>query len=261
MSFQYFRYKKGEQVEYKNDINHIVYLLKGLIIINGKDVDDLKVNTNEFIILSHLLEFSITILADSEVVLQEVALPFYVCERSYDFYKPYLDEKINCTYRSLEIRQPLLACIHSVAYLAKDKVCCDHMIRAKMQEIFLLYKHYYTTEELIGLLFPFNKRMEFHYKVMAHYPKASTVKELASLCGYGLSNFKILFKKHFKDPPYLWMIKQKIRKLENDLLDSSIPIKAIVLDYGFSDQSHLNNYCKKYLGGTAIQVRKRVKLE
>ena len=66
---------------------------------------------------------------------------------------------------------------------------------------------------------------------------------------------KKLFTKHFDVPPYRWMLQQKSAKIKNRLLDKTVPIKAIAAEFGFTDQSHLNAYCKQYLNATPLQIR------
>ena len=80
---------------------------------------------------------------------------------------------------------------------------------------------------------------------------------MSNLCGYSLPNFKKLFTKHFDVPPYRWMLQQKSAKIKNRLLDKKVPIKAIAAEFGFTDQSHLNAYCKQYFNATPLQIRNR----
>ena len=81
------------------------------------------------------------------------------------------------------------------------------------------------------------------------------VKDLAELSGYSLSSLKVQFKPFFGMTPYTWLLEKKLDMLKLSLADESKPLKLIVDELGFSDQSHLNNFCKRYLGGTALQVR------
>ena len=51
------------------------------------------------------------------------------------------------------------------------------------------------------------------------------------------------------------MLQQKSTKIKNRLLDKTVPIKAIAAEFGFTDQSHLNDYCKQYFNATPLQIR------
>ena len=107
------------------------------------------------------------------------------------------------------------------------------------------------------LKFHLYKDLAFDTLVRRNYEHAKTVQELANLCGYSLPNFKKLFTKHFDVPPYRWMLQQKSAKIKNRLLDKKVPIKAIAAEFGFTDQSHLNAYCKQYFNATPLQIRNR----
>lgn len=262
MSFKYFRLNAGENMVIGRDIIHIVYLIKGKLSVTGEEMEIYTVSENRFIVVSQTEQYTLTALEDSEFISQDMCYPYYVCEQ-VNFEGTYLKhmEEIRYSYKfdSLDTREPLQTTIRSVALLIKDGVLCNHMIHVKMQEVFILYKHYYNVEELTRLFFPiFNKRMEFYIKVQAAAFRASTVKELAEMSGYGLSNFKIKFKSYFNTSPRDWMIDRKVDMLRYSLGDKTKPLKVIVDEFGFSDQSHLNNFCKRHMGGTALQVRNKM---
>lgn len=100
--------------------------------------------------------------------------------------------------------------------------------------------------------------MEFYMRVTSAVPRANSVKQLAELAGYSLSNFKVQFKAFFDDTPYNRMIKRKLHQLRMALTNETVPLKTIVDDFDFADQSHLNNFCKRHFGGTASQVKKGI---
>lgn len=196
------------------------------------------------------------------MVIQDVLYPFFVCEKNtfdYTYARELEQNKDSYKFCSLELREPLLSCMKSITRLIRDGVLCNHMIRLKMQEIFLYYKYYYSVAELSIMFYPtLTKRMEFFIKIHGAAPRAKNVKELAELSGYSLSNLKVHFKPYFGETPYNWLLNRKLDSLRMSLADETKPLKLIVYDFGFSDQSHLNNFCKRYLGGTALQVRQHL---
>lgn len=266
MTFRFFQWNAGDVTECRDNLIHLVYVTKGKITINGGQiVDKFVVTENKFVLLAKGQKFKLTAEEYSEAVIQDVIYPSYVCEqRTFDItYAKHL-ETIKNTYKfdSLVIREPLLTTIRSIEFLVKDGVMCNHMIELKMKEIYLHYKHYYDTMELSQLFYPvLDKRMEFYIKVYAAAPRSHTVKELADLAGYSLSTFKIRFKSNFGETPYTWIINRKLKMLRMSLADESKPLKQIVGEFNFSDQSHLNNFCKRYMGGTALQVRNELLYE
>jgi AraC-like DNA-binding protein len=85
-----------------------------------------------------------------------------------------------------------------------------------------------------------------------------TAKELAVLCGYNDTVFTQLFKKNFHgDTPYQWLQKQTSYEIEFKLKKSTLPIKQIMLDYHFKTFSHFTTYCKRNIGATPNEIRKK----
>ena len=93
---------------------------------------------------------------------------------------------------------------------------------------------------------------------MTHYKACRTAKELAVLCGYNDTVFTQLFKKNFHgDTPYQWLQKQTSYEIEFKLKKSTLPIKQIMLDYHFKTFSHFTTYCKRNIGATPNEIRKK----
>lgn len=262
MNFRLFHLSAGESMNIGDNIIHVIYLYKGKIAASGTDIDNYVIPSPRFFPIARNDKFTLEALDDAEMVIQDVVYPLFVCEKSTFDYTYALElKKIQDSYEfnTLEVREPMLSCIKSIAFYIRDGVLCNHMIRIKMQEIFLDYKYYYSVAELAMLFYAvFTKRMEFYIKMHAVAPRAHSVKDLAELSGYSLSNLKVQFKPFFGVTPYTWLLDKKLDMVKMSLADESKPLKLIVDELGFSDQSHLNNFCKRYLGGTALQYRNHV---
>lgn len=262
MTFRLFHLSAGESIKFGDNFIHVTYLYKGKIAASGTNIDKYVISSPHFFPIARNDKFTLEALEDAEIVVQDVVYPLFVCEKStFDYtYAPELKKiQDNYEFNTLEIKEPMLNCIKSIAFLVRDGVLCNHMIRIKMQEIFLDYKYYYSVAELAMLFYSvFTKRMEFYIKMHAVAPRAHTVKDLAELSGYSLSNLKVQFKPFFGVTPYTWLLDKKLDMVKMSLADNSKPLKLIVDELGFSDQSHLNNFCKRYLGGTALQYRNHI---
>ena len=262
MTFRLMHLSAGKSMEMGDNIIHIVYLYKGSVMINGVTGKTCTIPMNHFFLIARNEKYTVTASQDAEMVIQDVLYPFFVCEKNtFDYtYAPTLEQvKGHYKFCSLELREPLLSCIKSIVFLIRGGALCNHMIRLKMKEIFLYYKYYYSVEELAKMFYPIvTKQMEFFIKIQGAAPRAKTVKELAELSGYSLSNLKAHFKPYFGETPYNWLLTRKLDSIRMSLADDTKPLKLIVYEFGFSDQSHLNNFCKRYLGGTALQVRQHL---
>ena len=69
-----------------------------------------------------------------------------------------------------------------------------------------------------------------------------------------------LFKKEMGVAPYQFYMQEKIKKVKQGLLKGENPVN-LAYNYNFSDQSHLSNTFKKYMGLTILQFKKSYKGE
>ena len=131
--------------------------------------------------------------------------------------------------------------------------------RAKEYELFSLFKICYSKNEIASIFRDaLSNDLQFFVSVMTHYKACRTAKELAVLCGYNDTVFTQLFKKNFHgDTPYQWLQKQTSYEIEFKLKKSTLPIKQIMLDYHFKTFSHFTTYCKRNIGATPNEIRKK----
>lgn len=98
--------------------------------------------------------------------------------------------------------------------------------------------------------------LSFKVLVNNNRVKAKTLNELAALCGYDISTFNVLFRKHFKGvTPYEWMQEQRSQEILQCISTTSLTIGDIADQYGFSNAGHLSAFCRKYLGDTPSRLR------
>lgn len=122
-------------------------------------------------------------------------------------------------------------------------------------EIFIIYRFFYTSEELAHFFYPvLYKDLSFDTLVRTNFNQAKQYRswQICVVIVYpnskeylsGISNFTLPVD-----------AATKISKIKASLLDKTIPIKSIAYELGFVDQSHLNAFCKKYLNATPLQIR------
>lgn len=80
--------------------------------------------------------------------------------------------------------------------------------------------------------------------------------ELADRCNLSLSRFKHLFKKEVGIPPAEYINRKKVEKAEQLLSDSSLSIKEIAYDLGFSSPTYFTTVFKQYKGYAPTQHKK-----
>src|SRR4051812_5865391 len=76
----------------------------------------------------------------------------------------------------------------------------------------------------------------------------TSLSEPAALCGLSRSYFIRAFKQITGLPPHRWLLSQRVKRAQELLRGSKLPIVEIAVACGFADQSHLTRVFSKALG-------------
>lgn len=74
------------------------------------------------------------------------------------------------------------------------------------------------------------------------------IEELAGLARLSTSHFSRAFKISFGETPYAFVIGKRLRRAQMLMLSTDEPLSRIALDCGLSDQAHLSNLFRKFMG-------------
>jgi len=102
-----------------------------------------------------------------------------------------------------------------------------------------------------------------HYKrvldfVAAHFGQPIRIEDMAHEAGLSASHFSRLFKSVIGDSPYQFLMRYRIERAEDLMLDPSKPLIDVALACGFSDQPHLTRIFKQQKGVTPKAWRKSI---
>ncbi|MEZ0497300.1 helix-turn-helix domain-containing protein [Sphingomonas sp. IW22] len=86
---------------------------------------------------------------------------------------------------------------------------------------------------------------------------AVSIAEIAVLCRLSLCHFVRAFSNTIGITPYAWFMRQRIRRAEDLLTNSDLPLAQIALECGFSDQAHFTKAFVKVTGLTPAKWRRR----
>lgn len=257
-NFIYRRYVQGSEILLPPDEHHLLFLREGkLSIINSEGSH--MCAAGEMALIAFDSEYRITALQDVKLLIHNFSTVQQTCDNlSVD----HLWQAMNQTeyrYHTLEMTPPMLGLVESMILYLENGVHCNYLTQAKMMELFIAFRFSYSRDQIAGFFYPIlYKDLFFPRIVKANYSRARNVAELAELCGYTYANFRKVFAAHFDVPPYQWMMQQKALKVKVQLQDLSIPIKRIVTELGFVDQSHLSSFCKRYFNATPSQIRENI---
>ena len=147
----------------------------------------------------------------------------------------------------------------SILSYINDKTYDPHIWNLKHKELIWVFTRYYSAEELRSFFHPMtDEQVPFKSLVLTHYRKANNTEELADLCGYGVHTFRRVFKSEFGTPVYRWLIQKRAEHIKFRLAQEYIPFVDIIDEFNFSTPANMSNFCRKYLGDSPSNLRKKM---
>ena len=126
----------------------------------------------------------------------------------------------------------------------------------KHKEFVWWFTRYFHSDQLRSFFHPMtDEQVPFKSLVLTHYRKAEYTEKLAEMCGYGLHNFRKLFKQEFGVSPYKWLMMKKAEHIKYRLSKTHITFTDIIDEFNFSSNAHFTTFCKQHLGGTPSKLR------
>lgn len=257
-SFHVSSYIEGQKILVCKSKNHLLFILSGGISITKQNSISIEtVHENEIALLPHESDYVIT----ANIKCKILSLGFLEVTSFCDklSFKSILEMSKGYEYKfhSLKMNSLFNTFALSIVHYMSDNISCVYLEKAKLAELFVLCRHYFTPVELFGFFYPLlTGKIYFRSEVMAYLPIAKNAKDLARLMGYSVDTFYKVFSSHFNESPYQWMLQQRSTFIKERLMEEDVPVKVIVDEFGFSSQSHFNTFCKRYLGGTPKQIRR-----
>jgi len=258
--FRLIDLKKGETGINKDNTKHyLIYFLNGKVEISSNLFAKEEFVADQILIVPRYSDCRFEVEEDSQIIAHHFA-----------------DSSFNTVYcllnnlHQLSINpnnEVLFKCkLHSVPELAPFNESVLAYIREnkgnsfiwylKHQEVMSLFCMYYKREELFSFLLPMlNESTSFENLVFAHVKHANNVKELADLCGYGVTNFRRIFREQFGIPVFKWLQEKKATHILHTILATEAPFKEIINKYNFTSASHFNKFCKNHFGDTPTNIR------
>lgn len=249
--FKHFTLAPGERFPLQeNNNNHIVFIIEGSFVMNDTITNNLITIENKRIVLipQYMLEVPYTE-TGCQIVVCSFDVPLNICDKL--ILKEIQSIKKTFDYQHIPIKEPMSCFLDLILFYLQNEINCEHMHEIKQKEIFLIFKWFYTKEELAQLFRPLNgKYYEFRRLVMKNYEKASDVAQLASLVGMSRTRFDVKFKEEFGISPRQWMLKQLARKIHYAANEPGITIDVLVRRFNFNSNVSFTRFCKSQFGHT-----------
>ncbi len=82
----------------------------------------------------------------------------------------------------------------------------------------------------------------------AHLAEALQLSDFAKLIGMSRSHFSQAFRRSTGMPPHRWHLNARIRRAQELLLDTGVPLADVAYQTGFADQSHFTKIFQRQIG-------------
>lgn len=130
----------------------------------------------------------------------------------------------------------------------------------KHVELMKLFLQCYKRDQLLSFFrLLTGDNFTFRKLVYTHYRFAMNSVQLAESCGYGITNFRRVFKKEFHVPVYQWLKHKKAERLFYALAYSDLSFEELSDTFNFNSIQQLNRFCKSNIGYTPGEIRKKYK--
>lgn len=236
--------------------NYMLFVLSGKITMNYCGFRNMPFQEGDLFFLPRNMEFRGIITEPSHLALLKYNNIKFPCLEEGIHLLLKEKESGNFKWAKIRIREELRRVIDELIHYRKHGLACNHIYVVKSQEIYLIFKYFYSSEERIQIFYPFiGQNPIFAEAVVTNYMLVKTAEELASRLGYGIKTFRKLFKLNFGKTPYQWMQQQLALQIKGKLMRKEIPLKQIMFEYRFSTNSHFISFCRKHFGGTPMEVR------
>lgn len=256
--FSLIKLNKGEKITIDSgEINSLLFLMAGSFLINSEERTDYVVREGHFVFCFRAFHYEIEALADLEIVRAHFIAAGAACDMI-----PFNSivgkiKKINYKFTQVAVNEPMSLLLQSVKLYLGNDMHCNHLHRAKIQEMFVIFKFFYSQQIQLRTFYNlFDRNQSFASLVRNNVPRVKTVEELADICGFSIQHFNNMFKQEFNDTPYSWMQKQRIIEIERLLTETTVPLKSIIKMYHFTNHGHFALFCRKYLKKTPLKIRK-----
>lgn len=144
-----------------------------------------------------------------------------------------------------------------LAHNLERGINCIHYHRLKQEELCILLRGYYSSEDLYSLLGPIVGTSDnFKDLVLRNYRTIHDIKAFASIANMSVRNFQRRFKAEFNLSAREWLNERRAELILRDIRSSDKKIVEIAVNYGFATPSHFTVFCKQHYGMTPSQLRK-----
>lgn len=244
-------------------MNSILFLMYGSLEMDSEECKAYNLEERHMALCYKGYQYTLTAKQNAEFILAEFTSLGGACDVSMlnSLFKRQTSLKYE--FESVPFNEPLRDYLNSMYRYLQDGIECRHLHYPSIQILFVVLRFYYPPKVLMRFFYNvLDSDTSFRSLVENNRPKVRTLNELAEICGYDISTFNVLFRKHFYGiTPYNWMQEQRSKEIYHCICKSDMPIGQIADEYGFSNAGHLSTFCRKFWNMTPMKIRAKARKE
>ncbi|MDR0538255.1 MAG: helix-turn-helix transcriptional regulator [Tannerellaceae bacterium] len=182
------------------------------------------------------------------------------CLKLGDFYHTMDKESVDIEEISLNVILPSIWHYLKGLYTAiGDGIRSKSYFDAKIKELYLLMRNYYSKQELYRIFLPaLSNDIAFSDAVKTSWCKYKTIEDLSEAMGFTPASFYRHFTKTFGCSAQQWITTQKKIRIYKELIDSDCHFKELADKYWFSSVQSFYNWCVKTYNRTPGDIRRNL---
>jgi AraC-like DNA-binding protein len=251
--------RNGDMDRITLSTNEIVFIMEGKIYYASCNSADKELHMGQFVFLPAGNQFCYKAGAPSKLLILKLTDNIHLCPLisiKHLYHRKKENEKPESLF-PLEVNARLQHFTEGIIDTWKDGLKCKLYLRSEISKLLAMLPIYYSKDDLFRFFYPIlSPDTTFLEFVRTNHIKYRTVNEFATAMNMTSQQFTRRFNNAFGQAPYEWMQQQKARMIYGEICQSNKPLKEIATDYGFTDQSNFNRFCKTFYETTPGKIRK-----
>lgn len=248
---------KGDMITHKDiSSSHIVFLLEGELEISCNEFTNRLFKKGTMIFLPQSSDVYLRAITACKVVVHVLdSRTTNLCDKQTLNQYARSCAEVDYDFKGLKFRRPLTEFLDLLTIYLAAKVNCAHLHEIKQKELFIVFRTAYMKEELVEFFYPIlGFDIDFRARVLEAYGMGASIEELAKTLSMHEKTFTSKFSKEFGISYHQWVLKQKAKHIQHKLALPHTKIKDMIREFGFSDSSHFNRFCKKQFNCTPTEL-------
>ena len=241
--------------------SEVLFLLKGSVHISLDERYERTLVKDEFVFMPAGVLFSYK--AEEDSTMLSIRIESTETPECNIFQLNKIPQRIENPYEgiyALKLNDRMQTFISGFLDTLSDGLKCHHYIKMGASQMLYLLHAYYPLDEHIKFFSQVvSPDVRFSEFVRTNWHKYNTVDELAGALFMTSQRFSSRFRKIFGTTPRDWMIRQKARKIYQDICRSGISLKEIAIKYNFSSESNFFRFCKQIFGESPGRIRNNLR--